>query len=117
MVTGGPGREQFNLAVGVWEGYIETYNNRVKPIPRTTANVDFVPMVKAANVTTAEEAVDHFCRRFLSVELQPQRRDAVIDFLQQELGSNKLDYDNQALEHALRRVVHLILSSPEYQLG
>jgi hypothetical protein len=53
----------------------------------------------------------------LRTDLQAQRRNAVISFLQQELGSTTLDYDNQALEHALRRVVHLILSSPEYQLG
>ncbi len=117
MVAGGAGREQFNLAVGVWEGYVETYNNRVKPIPRSAARLEFVPMVKAANVTTVEEAVDYFCRRFLRVDLQSQRRIAVIDFLQQELGSDTLDYDNQVLEHALRRLVHLILSSPEYQLG
>jgi hypothetical protein len=117
MVSGGPGRELFNLAVGVWEGYIETYNNRVKPIPRTAAKLEFVPMAKAANATTVEEAVDYFCRRFLRTDLQAQRRNAVISFLQQELGSTTLDYDNQALEHALRRVVHLILSSPEYQLG
>ena len=60
-------------------------------------------MVKAANVTTVEEAVDYFCRRFLRVDLQSQRRAAVIDFLKQELDSDTLDYDNEALEHALRR--------------
>ncbi len=116
MVAGGGG-ERFNLAVAVWEAYVETYSNRVKPIPRTTAQLDFVPMVKAANVTTVEEAVDYFCRRFLRVDLQSERRVAVIEFLQQELDSETLEYDNEALEHALRRLVHLILSSPEYQLG
>jgi len=109
--------ENSNRAVAVWEAYVELYDNRVKPIPRTTANVDFVPMIKAANVTTVEAAVDYFCRRFLRVDLQSQRRIAVIDFLQQELDSETLDYGNEALERALRRLVHLILSSPEYQLG
>ncbi len=116
MVTGGGGQEQFNLAVGVWEGYMQTYN-RITPIPRTTATLDFVPMVKAANVTTVEGAVDYFCHRLLRVDLQSQRRAAVVEFLQQELDSDTLDYDNEAVEAALRRLVHLILSSPEYQLG
>jgi hypothetical protein len=109
--------EQFSLAVGVWKAYMELYNNRVKPIPRTTAQVDFVPMAKAANVKSVEEAVDYFCRRFLRFDLQSDRRAAVIDFLKQELDSDTLDYDNEAVETALRRVVHLILSSPEYQLS
>ena len=109
--------EQFSLAVGVWQAYIEIYNNRVKPIPRTTAEVLFVPMVEAADVSTVEEAVDYFCRRFLQVDLQSHRRAAVIDFLRQELDSDTLDYDNEAVEPALRRAIHLILSSPEYQLG
>ena len=109
--------ENSNRAVAVWEAYVKMYDSRVKPIPRTTAQVLFVPMVKAANVSTVEEAVDYFCRRFLQVDLHSDRRLAVVDFLQQELDSDTLDYDNDALEHALRRVVHLILSSPEYQLG
>jgi hypothetical protein len=109
--------ENSNRAVAVWEAYVELYNNRVKPIPRTTAKVDLVPMAKAANVTTVEGAVDYFCRRFLRTDLQAQRRAAVIDYLKQELGSATLDYDNQALDRALRHLVHLILSSPEYQLG
>ena len=116
LVQMATGQEQFNLAVGVWQAYVNSYN-RIDPIPRTTAVVDFVPMVKAANVSSVEEAVDYFCRRFLRVDLQSDRRAAVIDFLKQELDSDTLNYDSEALETALRRVVHLILSSPEYQLG
>lgn len=89
----------------------------VKPIPRTTAQVDFAAMVRSANVATVEEAVDYFKMRFLSVDLHPARHAAMVAFLKKELNSDRLDYANQDLERALRRMVHLILSTPEYQLG
>ena len=108
--------ERYNLAVGLYAGFVEGYN-RVKPIPRTTAEVDFVAMAKAANAASADEAVDYFCRRFLSVDLQPDRRAAIVDFLRHELSSDRLDYNDKNLDAALRRTVHLILSAPEYQLG
>jgi hypothetical protein len=108
--------ERYNLAVGVYKGYVEAYN-RVKPIPRQTANVNFVAMADEGQAQTAEQAVDYFVRRFLSVPLQPERRAAVVDFLQGELGNGKIDFSSQATERALRRAVHLILSAPEYQLG
>ncbi len=108
--------ERYNLAVGVYTGFVEGYN-RVKAIPRTPAEVDLVAMARAAKVTTADEAVDCFCRRFFSVGLNPERRQAVVAFLKGELGSDYLDYDKKDLALALRRTVHLILSAPEYQLG
>jgi hypothetical protein len=108
--------ERYNLAVGVYTGFVEGYN-RVRPIPRTTAEVDFVALAQAAKVSTVDEAVDHFNLRFLRVGLHPERRSAIVAFLRQELGSDNLDYSNKALPAALRRMVHLILSAPEYQLG
>jgi len=108
--------ERYNLAVGLYAGFVEGYN-RVKPIPRTTAEIDFVAMAKSAKAVSVDEAVDSFCRRFLSVDLQSDRRIAIVDFLRNELGSDRLDYNDKNLEAALRRTVHLILSAPEYQLG
>ena len=108
--------ERYNLAVGVYAGFVETFN-RVKAIPRTTAEVDFVAMAKSANAGSPQEAVDYFSRRFLSVELQPERRAAIVAFLHSEVNSDILDYNDKNLGTALRRTVHLILSAPEYQLG
>jgi hypothetical protein len=68
--------ERYNLAVGVYTGFVQAYD-RVKPIPRTTAEVDFVAMARAAKVTGVEGAVDCFSRRFLSVDLHPDRRAAI----------------------------------------
>jgi uncharacterized protein (DUF1800 family) len=108
--------ERYNLAVGVYTGFVEGYN-RVKPIPRTTAEVDFVAMARAAKTTTVEEAVEYFERRFLRVGLHPERRSAIVAFLRQELQSDQLSWGDRALPSALRRTAHLILSAPEYQLG
>jgi hypothetical protein len=108
--------EKYNLAVGVYTGFVEAYN-RVKPTARTTAQIDLVQMVKSANATTVDEAVDYFCKRLLSVPLHADRRSAVVQFLQGELGTDRFDFGNEKLAGALRQLVHLILSSPEYQLG
>jgi hypothetical protein len=107
--------ERFNLAVGVYHGFVEAYN-RVKPIPRDTAQVSFTEMVAESRAATVAEAVDSFCRRFLSVELEPSRRAAIVAFLKEELGSDRLDFKHERLEAALRKSAHLILSAPEYQL-
>jgi uncharacterized protein (DUF1800 family) len=108
--------ELFNLAVGLYHGFVEAYN-RVKPIPRIPAQVSFTEMVIEGRATNAEEAVDCFCRRFLSVEVPPARRSAIVEFLKDELGSDKLDFHSERLEPALRRCAHLVLSAPEYELG
>ena len=108
--------ERYNLAVGVYSGYVEAYN-RVKPIPRETAKVNFVAMAEEGRAETAEQAVDYFSKRFLSIPLEAERRAAVVQFLKDELGSDKINFTQEGTERALRGAVHLILSAPEYQLG
>ncbi len=108
--------ENYNLAVGVYVGAVQA-NQRVKPIPRTLAEVDFTKMSREANVQTAEGAVDYFVRRFLRTPLNEERRAAVVAFLKGELMSERLNYSAAELDRALRRTVHLILSAPEYQLA
>jgi uncharacterized protein (DUF1800 family) len=108
--------ERYNLAVGVYTGAWQG-NARVKPIPRTLAQVDFTEMVQDARVETIDDTVTYFCRRFLSVSLSVERYAGVLSFLRGALKSDTLDYSNPDLEPALRRTVHLILSAPEYQLA
>lgn len=108
--------ERYNLAVGVYTGAWQA-NVRVKPIRRTLAQIDFIAMVREAGGVTAQDAVDCFCRRFLNVSLNDERKGAVLSFLRSALKSDKLDYASPNLELALRRTVHLILSAPEYQLA
>jgi hypothetical protein len=108
--------ERYNLAVGVYTGAWKA-NDRVKPIPRTLAQVDFTKMIREANVDTVEEAVDYLSRRLLSAPLNQERHTAVTSFLKDELKSAKLNCPDQDLDPALRHTVYLILSAPEYQLG
>lgn len=108
--------EQYNLAVGVYTGHVQA-NDRVKPIPRTLAEVDVAGMAQAAGVETVKEAVDYFSRRFLRVPLSEQRRDAVLNYLEDANGSDRLNYGAADVEETLRRLLHLILSAPEYQLA
>jgi len=108
--------EQYNLAVGVYTGAVRAAQ-RIKPIPRTIADVDFVSMAQQSGTKTAEQAVDYFCERFLSVPLSEQRRQAVISFFEEINGGEQLDFGSQQLDEHLRRLVHVILSAPEYQLS
>ncbi len=108
--------EDFNLAVGVYTGFIEAAR-RVKPVPRFPADVDFAALLRAAEVGTVAGAVDHFARRFLSVELSSDRRAAVVAFLRGELGGDGIDFGRKDIDLALRRAAHLVLSAPEYQVN
>jgi len=108
--------ERYNLAVGVYTGAWQA-NDRVKPFSRTLAEADFTQMARDGGARTAEEAVDYFLRRFLSVPLSSDRHSAVTSFLKDQLKSGELDYSNPGLKRALALTVHLIVSAPEYQLN
>lgn len=106
--------EDFNTRYGVYRGYLMSHE-RVKLIPRHTAQFDLRSMVRAAGAETVDAAVDHLLLRFLRSPLGSDDRQALIAYLEEQLGSNTLASD--AAEEALRSVLYLILSSPEYQLG
>lgn len=106
--------EDFNTRYGVYRGYLMAHE-RVKLIPRHTAELDLRSMVRAAGAETAEAAVDHLLLRFLRASLSSDDRQALVAFLEERLGTDTLGSD--AAEEALRSVLYLILSSPEYQLG
>ncbi|REJ83218.1 MAG: DUF1800 domain-containing protein [Acidobacteria bacterium] len=113
--------EQYNLAVGVYNGHVEA-NRRVKPIPRVPAAIDLVAVAERYEIDTVAELVDHFIERFLRVEIHADRRAAIEQFARQQLGADQIarpvdDATRASLEEGLRRVLHLILSTPEYQLA
>ena len=106
--------EDYNTRYGVYRGYVMAYE-RIKLIPRHTAKLDLASMVRSDGAETAAEAVDHLLQRFLRAPLDTEDRQALAAFLEQRLGSATLVGDSA--EDALRSVLYLILSSPEYQLG
>ena len=90
---------------------------KVIPIPRRTAAVDLSRMLREANVKNADDAVDLMLRRFLSVRPAARVRDTMVKMLKEELGTNDLATAATYVEAPLRLLLHMILSTPEYQLG
>jgi hypothetical protein len=90
---------------------------RVKPIPRQAAQLNLTQVVTKAKLGSTSEVVDYFLARLLRAPLAPEDRQALIDFLTKELGTDRLEPATSYLEEPLRLLVHLIMSAPEYQLG
>jgi hypothetical protein len=107
--------EDFNTRYASYRGYLMAFE-RTRPIPRHVATVDLAAMIRAADVRTVDAAVDYFLRRFLSVPLPGKDRAVLVDFLRQKLGTSDIVAGDN-LEPALRELLYLVLSTPEYQLG
>ena len=108
--------EAFNTRLGSYRGWRMAIE-KVKPIPRTAAQLDLTAMVESAGCTTAQQAVDYLAARFLSVPLDAQTRQALTAYLEGELGGSDLTQARTYMEESLRSTLHLILSLPDYQLG
>lgn len=107
--------EDYNTRYGGYKGAIDAFA-RTKLIPRIPAEIDLTSMVKAAQADTVEKVVDHLSRRFLRVELAAKDRAVLVAFLRDKVGSETVR-PSAALESALRELLYLIVSTPEYQLG
>jgi uncharacterized protein (DUF1800 family) len=99
--------EDYNTRFASYNGYIMAFG-RTKPIPRHVADLSLVAMVGAAHATAADAVVDLFAKRFLSVPLPADERSSFVEFFQ---GKSVAD------ESALRELLYLVLSAPEYQVG
>jgi len=108
--------EDFNTRYGSTQGWLEAFR-RVKPILRQPAQLNLAQMVSKAHLHTTTEVVDYFLARFLRVPLAADDRQSLIDFLTKELGSDQIQPAASYVEEPLRLLVHLIMSTPEYQLG
>ena len=85
-------------------------------------------MARYGGVRTVEEAVDYFSNRFLRVPLDHVSRAELVGWTQDAIGSSEgwtrdvigssaIDYEIPQTETVLRELVHLIMSSPQYQVG
>ncbi|MDE2907087.1 MAG: DUF1800 domain-containing protein, partial [Acidobacteriota bacterium] len=108
--------EDYNTRYGGYMGYLMAFE-KLHPIPRRVADLDMVRLLSDAGVAEAEAVVDHLIRRFLRVELSGADRAVLVDFLRDELGSDRIESDTPQTEAALRALLYLILSTPEYQLA
>ena len=108
--------EDYNTRYGGYRGYVLAFE-RVKLVPRHAVGVSLRALVERAGATSSEEAVDHLLARFLRVNLGDADRSQLVDFLRDRIGSDELGGRPARVEEALRSVLYVILSSPEYQLG
>lgn len=88
----------------------------IKPIPRTMARVDLSAVVLASGAQSTGEVVDLFAQRFFSVPIASADRAGWTAFLGEQLGTERIERARTYMEDDLRMLLHLMLSSPDYQL-
>ncbi len=108
--------EDYNTRYGGYMGYVMAFD-KLKPILRRTPDLDLVKLVTEAGATDAAAAVGHFVKRFLRVDLAAEDHAVLVHFLQLELGSDRIAPHDVQTETALRSLLYLVLSTPEYQLA
>ncbi len=108
--------EDFNTRYASFRGW-QMATEKVKPISRRTAQIDLAGMVKAQKLATTTQVVDYLLARFLRTAADSADRTRLIEFLNGELGTDKVSEAETYLEEPLRLLLHLIMSLPEYQLG
>ena len=109
--------EDYNTRYGGYMGYVMAYD-RLNLVPRRTADLDLARMLQDARATSVEQVVDHFLQRFLRVPLGPDARAILVAHLRDDLGEDRLPtVSTPQVERALRSLLYLVLSAPEYQLA
>jgi uncharacterized protein (DUF1800 family) len=107
--------EDYNTRYASYRGYTMAFE-RTRPIARHIADLNLTAIVASAGAVTPETVVDGLVKRFLSVPLAPKDRSVFVDFLRGRLGTSSVQ-PGETLEPALRELLYLILSTPEYQVG
>lgn len=108
--------EDFNTRYGSFRGW-QMAIERVKPIPRDTAQMNLSAMVKQESLSNTREVVDYFILRFMRVPPDATARQTLIDFLNEDLGTDDIGIAQSYMEDSLRLLLHLVMSQPEYQLS
>ena len=108
--------EQFNTRISGYIGWQQAARKLI-PTPRHAAQFDLTEMVVQSDAKTTAEAVDYLLWRMLRVPTAKATRDALVEFLTKELGTDSIGRAKTYMEDALRMTVHLIMSTPEYQLA
>ena len=108
--------EDYNTRYGGYMGYVMAYEH-LHLVPRHVPNIDLTQLLEDAKVDTVEAIVDHFTLRFLRVQLDSSDRSTLVKFLRDKMGSDRIEVRDARLEAALRGLLYLILSTPEYQLA
>ena len=108
--------EDFNTRIGSMRGW-QMAIERVKPILRAPARVRLSDEVLAAGLKTPEEVVAYLHNKYFSVELAPEVLQHLARSLAADLAGEDIPAARSYLESPLRRLLHKMLSLPDYQLG
>ncbi len=108
--------EQFNTRISGYIGWQQAARKLI-PTPRQAARFDVTQMVLESGARTTADAVDYLLWRMLRVPTAKATRDAFVEFLTSELGTDSIERAKTYLEDGLRMTLHLIMSAPEYQLA
>jgi hypothetical protein len=107
--------EKFNTRISGYIGW-EQAARKLIPTPRNAARFDLTAMVLTSGAKTTTEAVDYLTWRILRVPVATETRNALVAFLTKELGTESVDRGKTYMEDHLRMTVHLLMSTPEYQI-
>ena len=108
--------ELFNTRVSDYIAWAQVFRTLI-PTPRGAARINLTRVVLDSGSTTTGEAVDYLLGRFLRMPVSSDTRDALVAFLDAELGTSDLVRARTYLEDPLRMVTHLVMSTPEYQMN
>ncbi|MEX2481706.1 MAG: DUF1800 domain-containing protein [Gammaproteobacteria bacterium] len=108
--------EAFNTRYGSYRGW-QMAIERVRPIERDLPRLDLTALVVQAELASPLAVVDYLTARFFAVPLDESTRRTLADAFENELGSTDVLAHATTLEEPLRKLLHLLLSRPEYQLG
>lgn len=114
----GDRNEDFNTHYGSYRGW-QMAIEKVKPLPRQTADMDLSKLVMAQPVPpkTPADVVNILVERMFLVPPSPDARAQLADFFETQIGTKDVQQAQTYMEESLRMLLHLLLSQPEYQLG
>jgi uncharacterized protein (DUF1800 family) len=75
---------------------------------------DPLPAIEENRLRTAEQIVDHFAGRLLAVPLSSAKRQELTNYLLN--GGDKFDLTSRRAAARVRTMIHLLCSTPEYQM-
>jgi len=107
--------ERFNTRVSSTLGW-ERAARKLIPTPRRAAQFDLTAMVMDSGARTAADAVEYLAWRTVRVPMPKAAQDRFTALLTAELGTDNLERAKTYLEEPLRMTMHLIMSTPEYQI-
>lgn len=84
-------------------------------LPQPQPAYDPAPVLEKHNLKTPEQVVDHYVQRLLQRRIAPDRRKTLIDAFKESMKDRDVRSPRNA--DAVRGLLHLIMSMPEYQLS